>query len=135
MKEAGQLTNWEKSIIAHDYLPIIVLITINIIIGALIFTDYGESWDEQYRFQYAKQSLAAYSGAKTDLIINEKGPFYVMVAKLGSDAMRAINDRLQPLEAWHFIHFLSFSQNIYRFIFFSSSVSGNFNNHYDIHLF
>ncbi len=118
MKKTGQLTNWIKHIIAYNYFPIIVLITINIIIGALIFKDYGESWDENLRFQYAERSLAAYSGAGKDLgnekgQFNEKGAFYVMLAKLGSDAMRAIDDRLQPIEAWHFINFLSFLLGVF----------------------
>ena len=36
-------------LLAHDYFPIAVLLTINIIIGVFIFTDYGESWDEMLR--------------------------------------------------------------------------------------
>jgi hypothetical protein len=118
MNKTGQFTNWIKRIIAYNYFPIIVLIAINIIIGALIFKDYGESWDENLRFTYAERSLAAYSGAEKDLStekgqFNEKGAFYVMLAKLGSDAMRAIDDRLQPIEAWHFIHFLSFLLGVF----------------------
>jgi hypothetical protein len=118
MRKTSQFMDRTKHIIANDYFPIIVLITINIIIGMLIFTDYGESWDEQLRFQYAERSLAAYTGAEKGLSnekgqFNEKGAFYVMVAKLGSDAMRVIDDRLQPIEAWHFIHFLSFLLGVF----------------------
>ncbi len=96
-----------KRILANDYFPILALIVINIIIGALIFADYGESWDEQLRYQYGERSLAAYSGAGKNLI-DEKGAFYVMLAKLGSDALRKLNGDLQPIQAWHLIHFLTF---------------------------
>jgi len=84
-----------------------VLVVINLIIGLMIFSDYGESWDEQLRYGYGERSLAAYSGNGRDLI-DEKGAFYVMVGVLGSRALRALNPNLLPIEAWHYIHFLSF---------------------------
>jgi len=107
MSDKGNATDKTRRLIAHAYFPILVLVAINLIIGALIFTDYGESWDEQLRYQYGQRSLAAYSGNARNLI-DEKGAFYVMLAVLGSQALRALNSSLQPIEAWHFIHFLSF---------------------------
>ena len=103
-----------QRLLAHDYFPIAVLLTINILIGILIFTDYGESWDEMLRFRYGERSLSAYSGAQVRLV-DEKGAFYVMLARLGSDAVRRIDSSLHPIEAWHIIHFLAFSLGLFFF--------------------
>ncbi len=103
-----------QRLVAHDYFPIAVLLTINIIIGMFIFTDYGESWDEMLRFRYGERSLTAYTGADVRLV-DEKGAFYVMLARLGSDAVRMIDSSLYPIEAWHIIHFLSFSLGLFFF--------------------
>ena len=94
-------------ILASENFPIVVLIIFNLGIGVLLFNDYGESWDEQLRYNYAARSLMAYTGADKSLI-DEKGAFYVMIAKLGSDVLQRIDSGLNPIEAWHFIHFLSF---------------------------
>ena len=84
------------------------------IIGFLVVVDYGESWDEQLRYRYADRSMAAYFGdIKT--YADEKGPFYVMLAKIGSEALLAIRTDWSPIEAWHFMHFLSFQMGIFFF--------------------
>ena len=38
-----------------------------------------------------------------------------MLARLGSDAVRMIDSSLYPIEAWHIIHFLSFSLGLFFF--------------------
>ena len=98
--------------ISHDYFPIFLLLGINLIIGWWIFPTYGESWDEQLRFQYGERSLAAYAGNGRSLV-DEKGAFYVMAARLGSDVVRWLNPALKPIQAWHFIHFLAFLLGIF----------------------
>ena len=102
------------SLIASPWLPIGLLLMFYLIIGALTVVDYGESWDEQKRYLYATQSLAAYSGDYIGLR-TEKGPFYVMIAKLGSDFLRRIFTGWLPIESWHFMHFLSFLLGIFFF--------------------
>lgn len=111
-RSPNKLTQLWIGAVTHDTFPILLLLAINLVIGLLIFPTYGESWDEQPRFQYAERSLAAYSGSGRSLI-DEKGAFYVMLAKLGSDLIRAIYPALRPIQAWHFIHFLSFLMAVF----------------------
>ncbi len=96
-----------RKLLVSENFPIAVLIIINLGIGVFLFKDYGESWDEQLRYNYAERSLMAYTGADKSLI-DEKGAFYVMIAKLGSELLQRIDSSLNPIEAWHYIHFLSF---------------------------
>lgn len=97
---------WALKLISHDYFPLGLLITLFLIVGSLIVTDYGESWDEQLRYRYATNSLSAYLGDSKGLR-GEKGSFYVMAAKLGSEAIRWVRKDWLPIESWHFMHFLS----------------------------
>ena len=91
----------------HNYFPVLLVICINVLIATFIVTDYGESWDEQFRYRYAAKSLAAYLGDLRELG-DEKGPFYVMAAKLGSDLLLKFREDWLPIEGWHFMHFLAF---------------------------
>ncbi|HLE51607.1 MAG TPA: hypothetical protein VI755_06070 [Anaerolineales bacterium] len=93
-------------LISHEYFPLGLLITLFLIVGSLIVTDYGESWDEQLRYRYATNSLSAYLGDSKGLR-GEKGSFYVMAAKLGSEAIMRVRKDWLPIESWHFMHFLS----------------------------
>ncbi|HEY5669405.1 MAG TPA: hypothetical protein VIS10_05355, partial [Anaerolineales bacterium] len=97
---------------SRQYFTIAVIIVINIAIGCIVVTDYGESRDEHLRIDYAERSLAAYTHGKR-VSVDEKGPSYVMLALIGSRALRAVWGSLQPIEAWHFMHFLSFLMGIY----------------------
>ena len=105
---------WAFKLISHDYFPIGLLITLLLIVGSMIVTDYGESWDEQLRYRYATNSLSAYLGDSKGLR-GEKGSFYVMAAKLGSEALRWIRKDWLPIESWHFMHFLSFLLGLFFF--------------------
>src|SRR3972149_4108998 len=98
--------HWALKLISHEYFPLGLLITLFLIVGSLIVTDYGESWDEQLRYRYATNSLSAYLGDSKGLR-GEKGSFYVMAAKLGSEAIMRVRNDWLPIESWHFMHFLS----------------------------
>lgn len=111
---SGMARPWVESLLASPWLPIALLLTFYLIIGAVTVVDYGESWDERKRYLYATQSLAAYSSGYNGLH-TEKGPFYVMIAKLGSDFLRRIFTGWLPIESWHFMHFLSFLTGIFFF--------------------
>ncbi|MEJ5225521.1 MAG: hypothetical protein WHV44_13780 [Anaerolineales bacterium] len=72
-----------------EYLPLAVLILLNLLIGAFTLTHYGETWDEQNYFYYASQSLAAYTGLfqpgfipAFDPTIRYYGPVFTMPAVL-----------------------------------------------------
>jgi MFS family permease len=106
-----KLARWRPLISNPDFL-LLLLISINLIVGAATAADYGESWDEQPRYQYAEESLAAYSGDVGDLK-DEKGSFYVMAAKLGSEVLGFLRKDWQPIEAWHYMNFLTFQLGLF----------------------
>ncbi|MCP4142016.1 MAG: hypothetical protein GY755_17355 [Chloroflexi bacterium] len=45
-----------------EYLSIVILVSLSLTIGLLTIHDYGESWDEYNFYNYAEESLSAYSG-------------------------------------------------------------------------
>ena len=89
------------------HLVFILVIFTYLLIGIAILKDYGESIDEQKRYRYAEQSLAVYLGAEK-IPHDEKGPAYVMIAKIGSDILSRIHPQWLPINSWHFMHFLSY---------------------------
>jgi hypothetical protein len=101
-----------RRLVGHPYFPVLLIIAINLVIGSRIATDFGESWDEQLRYRYADKSLAAYLGDLRTLR-DEKGPFYVMIARLGSEGLVLLNPAWQSIDGWHFMHFLSFQLAIF----------------------
>ncbi|HEX6303060.1 MAG TPA: hypothetical protein VFZ76_02655 [Anaerolineales bacterium] len=107
----SRIIHWLQGLITHTYFPIGMLIITNLAIGSLIVNDYGESWDEQVRMRYAEKSLDAYLGDIRTLG-DEKGAFYVMVAKLGSEALRRLLPSWASIDGWHFMHFLSFQASL-----------------------
>jgi hypothetical protein len=83
-----------------------------VILGYNIVTDFGESRDEIFRYRYATKSIAAYlDNAPGEQ--DEKGPFYVMLAKVGSDLITTLHADWNTIDAWHFMHFLSFLMGIF----------------------
>ncbi|MBT3316181.1 MAG: hypothetical protein HN390_16375 [Anaerolineae bacterium] len=45
-----------------EYLPLVILVALSLLIGLLTIHDYGESWDEYNFYNYAEESISAYSG-------------------------------------------------------------------------
>jgi hypothetical protein len=101
-----------RPLISNPDFLLLLLISINLLVGAATAADYGESWDEHLRYQYAEQSLAAYSGDVGGLK-DEKGSFYVMVGKLGSDVLGFLRKDWRPIEAWHYMNFLTFQLGLF----------------------
>jgi len=83
----------------------------NLAVGVLVVRDYGESRDEQSRITNAERALAAYTGDSS-----ARGmPFYIMLARIGSDWLRDAWKSLRLIEAWHFMNFLSFLMGVFFF--------------------
>lgn len=97
-----------RNFLAWKYFPAVLLVAVGIVVAFFIVTDYGESWDEHLRYRYAEQSLAAYSTGEVGNLRDDKGPFYVMVSKLGADLLVKLHSGWQVIDGWHFMTFLSF---------------------------
>ncbi len=101
-----------RNLFSHKYFPILLLLFLNLIVGALVAADYGESRDENLRYRYADETIKYYLGSDK-VPEDEKGPFYVVVALLGSKALNLINKDWLQIDAWHFMHFLSFQLGLF----------------------
>lgn len=102
----------KPGLISHTYFPVVILILVNLVIGIWIVRDFGESWDERPRLQYARRSLEAYSGDLRALE-DEKGSSYVIIAELGSELLSRIIPNWSTIDAWHFMNFLSFQAALF----------------------
>jgi hypothetical protein len=107
-----KLHYYTQQLISHNYFPIICLILFNVILGYNIVTDFGESRDEIFRYRYATKSIAAYfDNAPGEQ--DARGNSYLMLAKVGSDLITTLHTDWNTIDAWHFMHFLSFIMGIF----------------------
>jgi len=86
----------------------ILLITFNILFAVFFGSDFGDSADENTRYNFALESIARYSNLEPNPRIGDKGPIYFVLAKIGGDLIQLINPSLSNIQAWHYSHFLSF---------------------------
>lgn len=111
--------------------PIIILLTINLIIGIFIFRDYGYSWDEPLFYDYADALQYAYAphnwfaenfdlqnafGSSASDHAN-RGPAYIIIVYPIVSFLKLFLDNAS---AWHLINFLTFQLGIYLFYRFAS---------------
>ncbi len=104
-------SNLIRRLVSHTYFPVMLIVIVNLLIGIFIFRDYGESWDERRRYRYGADSISAYLGGgdpDPNLTSDDKGPAYVMLAKIGADALQILRPDLYEMEGFHFMHFLTF---------------------------
>jgi hypothetical protein len=95
---------------------LIALLLINLLIGLLTLTDFGESWDEYNFFNYAEESLAAYPGlfqtgferVFSDPTLRHYGAWFLMTCVL---AARLFPDLIIS-DVAHFLTFLVFQVGI-----------------------
>jgi hypothetical protein len=104
--------------ISQHYL-IIILVVGNILFAIFLGSDFGESWDEQLRYDIALEAIEKYSNLEPANRIGGKGPIYYVSAKIGGDLIRLINPGLTHIQAWHYIHFLTFIFGIIAFYIIS----------------
>ncbi len=100
-------------LVRHENSPILALILVNLILGGMVFRQYGESWDERSQFLYGQKSLSAYASFKRVPILEDKGPFYAMVASLGAQVLQTLDRQLKSDETWHLMNFLSFQIGLF----------------------
>ena len=105
--------------------PILLLISINILVGLFIFCNYGLSWDEPYFYKYADALGYAYSphewfSGNFDLENSygpsgtdhkSRGPAYLLLAREPVYLLEKFG--LDEASAWHLINFLFFQLGVY----------------------
>ncbi len=111
-----------KKILSFEYTPIIVLLTLCLIVGAVTLKDYGESWDEPPIYNYADYSLQAYQYIlhpqdlqlfpTFSMNLNVYGPVYFMLADASSKLIQLLDPSLSVITIWHFVYFLTFLTSI-----------------------
>lgn len=104
---------------------IFLLLAINVVIGLLVFRDYGYAWDEPLFYDYGDALGYAYSppqwfSGNFDLTRSygssgddhkTRGPAYLLLARGPVYALEALG--LDKASAWHLINFLFFQIGVY----------------------
>ncbi len=110
--------------------PILFLISINLIVGLFTFQDYGLSLDEPLFYGYADAIGYAYSPAEWfsgdfDLINAygpspgdhaNRGPAYLLIARIPALLLQWLG--LDMASSWHLVNFLTFQVGLYFFYIF-----------------
>jgi hypothetical protein len=110
---------------ARLHLPLILLLTINLIAGLLTFRDFGFSWDEPLFYEYGDALPYAYSiparlGGNFDLERafgsspddhKTRGPAWLILAGPLSRGLQSAG--LDEASAWHLVNFLSFEFGLF----------------------
>jgi hypothetical protein len=105
--------------------PIFLLLLVNILIGLLVFRDYGLSWDEPLFYDYGDALGYAYSPREWlsgNFDINQsfgasgddhktRGPAYLLLGRGPVYLLEALG--LDKASAWHLINFLFFQLGVY----------------------
>jgi len=105
--------------------PILLLLVVNILVGLLVFRDYGFSWDEPLFYNYGDALGYAYSPQawlSGNFDINNsygssgddhktRGPAYLLLAREPVYGLEAFG--LDEASAWHLINFLFFQIGVY----------------------
>jgi hypothetical protein len=105
--------------------PILILVAINILIGLLVFRNYGYSWDEPLFYDYGEALGYAYSprewfsgsfdiersfGASGD-DHKTRGPAYLFLARGPAALLESAG--VDKASAWHLVNFLFFQVGVY----------------------
>lgn len=99
-----------------------LLLAISLLIGIIMLSDYGESWDELKLYDYAADSLDAYvtwfqHGAipVTGDRFENYGPFFVMATRIIKKAITHAVPALQEVDVQHLVYFLTFLMGVWAF--------------------
>jgi hypothetical protein len=109
-------STWVRRVVFHDYFPISLLLIINLVLGLLTASHYGEGLDEEGLFVYGGSSLSAY----TQLINNQSvtsfgpsnlryyGPSYLIVGRIVTAILQPVFPHWTTGDVWHFVSFLTY---------------------------
>src|SRR6266540_6296959 len=96
-------------------LPLTILLGLSLILATFTLRDYGESWDELKLYDYAADSLKAYTtwpGHGTIPVTGDHfenyGPAFMMFTTLVKKVGMQIFPNLQAVDIQHFVYFITF---------------------------
>jgi len=112
---------------AHRTFPVLLLIFFNILIGLIVFDDYGFSYDEPLYYGYADAIGYAYTPSNWfsedfDITLaygpspgdhGNRGPAYLLFGRIPAHMLQALG--LDQASAWHLVNFLVFQITLYFF--------------------
>ena len=119
-----------KRFFQNQQFPILILLTVNLIVGLFTFQDYGLSLDEPLFYNYADSIGYAYSPAEWfsgDFVITRaygaspadhgnRGPAYLLIARLPAHLLQSLG--IDMASSWHLVNFLTFQLGLYFFYIF-----------------
>jgi hypothetical protein len=115
-------TTFELADSMKQNVPLIILLALSFIIGALTLTHYGESWDELNLYKYAERSLEAYAAWPQHGVIpitgdrfENYGPVFVMFTLIITNTFTQVFPDLQTVDVRHFVYFLTFLVGVWAF--------------------
>lgn len=101
--------------------PILIVLLIGLLIGVLVTTQYGESWDELQFYKYADRALEAYGTWPTSSQItltgntyDNYGPAYVMLVALGARLLGLVIPWITS-DLRHLVYLLTYLVGIWAF--------------------
>ena len=104
------------------HLPLTILLVLSLLVGILTLNDYGESWDELKLYDYAADSLEAYSTwfqhgtiPVTGDRFENYGPFFLMSTRIITKSFTQLLPTAQEVDVQHFVYFLTFLAGIWAF--------------------
>src|ERR1043165_9174917 len=99
-----------------------ILLGLSLIVAIFTLRDYGESWDELKLYDYAADSLKAYTtwpGHGTIPVTGDHfenyGPAYVMFSSIVSKSFTRIFPVAQSVDVKHFVYFMTFLVGVWAF--------------------
>jgi hypothetical protein len=101
--------------------PIFIVLLLGLILGVLITTQYGESWDELQFYKYADRALEAYSTwpttgqiALTGNTYDNYGPAYVIIVALGARLLGLVIPWITS-DLRHLVYLLTYLVGVWAF--------------------
>jgi hypothetical protein len=105
-----------------QHLPLTILLVLSLLVGILTLSNYGESWDELKLYDYAADSIEAYTTwfqhgtiPVTGDRFENYGPFFVMMTRIIAKTFEQIFPSVQEIDVQHLIYFLTFLGGVWAF--------------------
>ena len=103
-------------------LPLTILLGLSLVIALFTLHDYGESWDELKLYDYAADSLKAYTtwpGHGTIPVTGDHfenyGPAFMMFSSIIAKTFNGVFPTIQSVDVKHFVYFITFLVGVWAF--------------------